>query len=88
MDKTNLKNAHMSLFGVGVIYKQSYNYHTEGIPINKCKKIKLRLEEIVKGFVKIACDDCDATGEFVMPDGTFDKCVCCKGQGFVYMNTL
>lgn len=72
----------------GVIYKQSYNYHTKGIHINKCKKIKLSLDEITKEFVKIKCDDCEATGKFIMPDGIFETCVCCKGCGYVYANVI
>ena len=70
------------------IYKQSYNYHTLNLPINKPKHIRLNKKNILQGFIKIECDDCGGLGYGFLPSGEQDFCVCCKGNGYVYMNTI
>ena len=72
----------------GIVYKQAYNYHIRGIPINEIRSIKVSKKELMKEFIRIKCEECGGTGKFGMPDGVEEECVCCKGSGFNLANLV
>lgn len=55
--------------------------------------------DLLNGFIKIPCDDCNGTGIFYEPDGEIGvtyspknlcpykpyQCICCKGTGKLYV---
>lgn len=64
---------------VAYVYKQAYEAYpnnTYDTPI----EIDIVGDEM---FAKIDCEDCDGTGQFHMPDNSFELCICCKGTGKV-----
>lgn len=64
-------------------------------------KLHIKKKDIVNGYTKIICDDCNGSGIFYIPNGEIGhtyhysedicpekatQCVMCKGTGKIYMS--
>jgi len=60
-----------------IIYKQSFE--KPYIPY-----ANLEIKE--DGYSKIACIDCRKTGVYKLPNGDTQKCIECKGSGYIWIS--
>lgn len=60
------------------------SYH--GFYRNTIIKHYISKQDIINGYKKVICFECNGSKIFTYPDDTIDSCINCKGTGYVYIN--
>lgn len=58
---------------IALIYQQTYDRCVCAMEITE--------EDVLRGFAKRTCEDCQGTGIYLLPDDDTEPCVACKGTG-------